>query len=261
VGNVAPGEYSVYSQGNTPLAGFDVATERGSVFVSVSGEDIDGLVIALRRGSRVSGQIEFEGDSRPPPTSTIRIYASEPGGGQGMSMPGTSTINDDWSFEIVGISPGQRLFRMSGLPSTCVLKSVFVADEEVIDTLTPFDGKEEISGVRLLVTNKVTAITGAVTDDRGRPVQDYAVVAFASDSSKWNAGTRYIATARPDQYGGFTLTGLPPGDYLVAALAYLERGDSEDPEFLSSIKAKATSVSLSEGEEKPLVLKVLGSER
>jgi protocatechuate 3,4-dioxygenase beta subunit len=245
VANVAPGEYSLSSLGTAPR--FDVATERGSVSVSVTGEDIDGLVIALHKGSRVTGQIEFEGDSRPPLTPAIRIYAREPDGGQGMSVPGTSTINEDWSFEIVGVSPGKRLFRMTGLPTTHALKSVFVAGEDVIDTVTPFDGKEAMSDVRLVVTNRVTTIVGGVTDEQGRPVHDYTVVAFASDPEKWNAGTRFIASARPDQHGRFTVTGLPPEDYLVAALEFLERGQSEDPEYLSSIKARATPISLAEG--------------
>lgn len=258
VRNIAPGEYFLSSLGTAPR--FDVATERGSVAVSVAGQDIDGLTIALHKGSHVTGQIEFEGESRPTLTPVIRIYASEPGGGRGMSLPGTSAVKDDWSFEIVGVSPGQRLFRMTGLPATHVLKSVFVGDQDVIDTVTPFDGKEGV-GVRLVVTDRVTTITGAVTDDRGRLVQDYSVVAFASDPDKWNPGTRFIGTARPDQHGRFALTGLPPGDYFVAALAYLERGDSEDPEFLASIKMKATSVSLAEGEEKSLALKVVVTER
>ena len=259
VRNIAPGEYFLSSLGTAPR--FDVATERGSVAVSVAGQVIDGLTIALHSGSHVTGQVEFEGDSRPPLTPAIRIYASEPGGGRGMSMPGTSSIKDDWSFEIVGVSPGQRLFRITGLPATHVLKSVFVGDQDVIDTVTPFDGKEGMGGVRLVVTDKVTAITGAVTDDRGRPVQDYSIVAFASDPDKWNPGTRFIGTARPDQNGRFALTGLPPGEYFVAALGYLERGDSEDPEFLASIKLKATSVSLAAGEEKSLSLKVVATER
>jgi protocatechuate 3,4-dioxygenase beta subunit len=259
VRNIAPGDYSLYSIGSAPR--LEVATERGSVPVSVAGEDIDGLVIALHKGSRVSGQIEFEGDSRPPLTPAIRIYAFEPGGGQGMSMPGTSAVKDDWSFEVAGVSPGQRLFRVTGLPATHVLKAVFVADQDVIDTLTPFDGKEGIGGVRLVITDKVTSIAGGVTDDRGRPIQEYSVVAFASDPDKWGAGTRFILTARPDQHGRFALTGLPPGEYVVAALAYLERGDSEDPEFLASIKAKATPVSLAEGEQRSLALRVVTTER
>jgi protocatechuate 3,4-dioxygenase beta subunit len=259
VANVAPGDYSLASRGAGQR--FDVTAERGSVSFTVAGEDIDGLVIALLKGSRVTGQIEFDGDSRPPLTSAIRIYATAPDGDHGMNLPGTSTINDDWSFEIVGVSPGHRLFRVTGLPPTHTLKAVFAGDEDVIDRVTPFDGKVPMSGVRLVLTDRVTNIVGGITDDEGHPVQDYAVVAFATEAEKWASGTRYIATARPDQNGRFTVTGLPPGDYLVAALPYLQRGDSEDPEFLSALKSRATPISLAEGERKAVELKVIAYER
>ncbi len=254
VSNVAPGEYSLASLGTAPR--FDLATERGSVTLTVTGDDVEGLVIALHKGSRVTGQIEFDGDVHPALTPAVRVYAPQPGGDTGMNLSGTSTINDDWSFELTGVSPGKRVFRMTGLPAAYALKSVLVNGEDVIDRVTPIDGKEAIAGVRLIVTSRVTAINGTATDEQGRPVQDYAVVAFASESDRWNPGTRYIGTARPDQNGQFTVTGLPPGDYLVAALPYLERGDSEDPEFLSSIRSRATPISLAEGEQVLVELRV-----
>jgi hypothetical protein len=258
VANVAPGEYSLGCRGTGQ--GFDLTADRGSVSFTVAGEDIDGLVIALLKGSRVTGQIEFEGNSRPPLTPALRIYATNPDGDHGMNLPGTSTINDDWSFEIVGVSPGQRLFRVMGLPPTHTLKAVFVGDEEVIDAVTAVDGRGAISGVRLVLTDRVTTIVGGATDVDGHPVQDYAMVAFAPEAEKWAPGTRYIATARPDQNGHFTVTGLPPGDYLVAALPYLERGDSEDPEFLAALKLRAMPISLAEGEQKAIELKVVAYE-
>jgi protocatechuate 3,4-dioxygenase beta subunit len=259
VPNVAPGEYSVSSLGTAPR--FDVATERGSVSVTVAGEDIGGLVIALHRGSTVSGQIEFEGESRPPLTPAMRLYASEVGGSRGMSLPGTSTITPDWSFEIAGVSPGKRLFRMTGLPPTHVLKSVTVGGEDVTDTATEFDGKGAITGVTLLLTERVTSLVGEVTDDRGRQVQEYALVAFAADPERWNPGSRFIGSARPDQNGRYSLSGLPPGDYLVVAVDYLERGQAEDREFLAAMRPKATAVSLAEGEAKPLNLKLIAPDR
>jgi hypothetical protein len=133
-------------------------TERGSVSVTVAGEDIVGLVIALHKGSTVSGQIEFEGESRPALTPAMRIYASEAGGSRGMNLPGTSTINPDWSFEIAGVSPGKRLFRLTGLPPTHVLKSVTVGGEDVTDAPTEFDGKGMLTDVKLLLTERVTSI-------------------------------------------------------------------------------------------------------
>ncbi len=257
--NLAPGDYSFGSFGTSPLA--TAAAERGSAFVQVSGQDVSGVVVTLYKGSRATGQVVFEGESQPPLTPAIRVFAAEPAGSRGMSSLGTSVIADDWSFEVTGISPGRRVFRVAGLPATHALKSVFVDGEDVIDTETEFDGKGELHGVRLVVSSRVTTVTGLVTDDRGRPIEEYALVVFSSDPERWGRGTRHVGTARPDQNGRFTVTGLPPGDYLVAALNYLERGESTSPEVLASIRSDATPVRLVEGETRTVTLKLIAPER
>jgi hypothetical protein len=60
---------------------------------------------------------------------------------------------------------------------------------------------------RIELTNRVTETTGLVTDDRGEPVKDYAVVIFARDRQKWGAPSRWIRTARSDQDGRFKIGG------------------------------------------------------
>ena len=136
-----------------------------------------------------------------------------------MSLPGTSTINPDWSFEIQSVSPGKRLFRITGLPPTHVLKSVTVDGQDVIDTPTEFDGKNPISEVKLLLTERVTSILGEVTDDRGRQVQDCAVVAFARDQERWKSWhpvhrqrpARSEGSVCPDRPAAGRLPGCRPG--------------------------------------------------
>jgi hypothetical protein len=82
------------------------------------------------------------------------------------------------------------------------------------------------------------------------------VVAFAADSRKWGPHTRFIRSVRPDQSGNFKLAGLPPEDYLVAALEYLEPGDEGDPDLLERLRPAAIPVSIREGASKTLALKL-----
>lgn len=65
-----------------------------------------------------------------------------------------------------------------------------------------------------------------------------------------------MRTAKPDQSGKFEIKGLPPEDYLIVALEYLEPGEEADPEVLERLRAHATRLSLAEGEVKTLPLKV-----
>jgi len=110
--------------------------------------------------------------------------------------------------------------------------------------------------VDVVLSSAVTTLSGAVQDSHAKPVTDYVVVAFAQDSSKWGYLTRFVRTARPNQEGRFSLTGLPPDDYYVVALDYVETGEEYDPEQLEKWKSLATRVTLADAESKPLALKL-----
>jgi hypothetical protein len=56
--------------------------------------------------------------------------------------------------------------------------------------------------------------------------------------------------------GQFTLRALPPGRYLVIGVDYLETGDEQDPEILETLRRKATTLTIGEGETKTLNLKL-----
>jgi hypothetical protein len=82
------------------------------------------------------------------------------------------------------------------------------------------------------------------------------VVAFSTDTSKWGFQTRFVRAIRPNQDGRFSVKGLPPDDYYVIALDYLEMGEESDPEQLEKWKSAATRVTLADGEQKTLTLKL-----
>ena len=99
-----------------------------------------------------------------------------------------------------------------------------------------------------------------VTDARGQTVKDYSIVVFARESARWFTGSRYFGTGRADQDGRFKVRNLPPGDYYAIALDYVEPGAGTDPEFLETIRNRATTFSMTEGAVKALDLKlVMGS--
>jgi hypothetical protein len=82
------------------------------------------------------------------------------------------------------------------------------------------------------------------------------VIVFAQEKEKWTANSRYIAISRPDQDGRFKTTSLPPGDYCAVAVDRVEPGQWTDPEFLESVRPRASMFSLMEAETKTLELKL-----
>jgi hypothetical protein len=72
---------------------------------------------------------------------------------------------------------------------------------------------------------------------------------------RWTFPSRYIRTTRADAQGNFRIADLPPGErYLAAALDYLEEGEHEDAQFLERLRGRATSFSLSEGQQRAIRL-------
>jgi hypothetical protein len=110
----------------------------------------------------------------------------------------------------------------------------------------------------IVLTDKLTEISGGVTDTRGRSVTDYVVVLLPSETKAGNAAMRFTRTIRPDQQGSYSVRGLPPGEYFVAAIESLEQGGEWDPEFQGRVRDVGRRVTLTEGQSLSLELKLTG---
>jgi hypothetical protein len=172
-----------------------------------------------------------------------------------MMMGGNARIRDDWTFEAMGLTERRR-FRPINPPQGWYLKSVSHQGNDITDTGMEFKEGQQVGGIDIVLTQRVTDVSGTVQDSRGKPVTDFVVVAFSPDSGKWGYMTRYVRTVRPNQEGRFSLKGLPPDEYYVIALDYLEQGEEGDPEQLEKWKGNATRVTLADGEPKSLTLKL-----
>jgi hypothetical protein len=111
-------------------------------------------------------------------------------------------------------------------------------------------------GFQVVFTQKTTDLSGAVTDDRNRPVLDATVIVFPANRERWTYLSRYVRTIRPDTNGRFTLKNLPPEDYLIIAVQNLESGQGSDPDFLTRAREEARPFSLTEGETKAVDIKL-----
>jgi hypothetical protein len=130
----------------------------------------------------------------------------------------------------------------------------------VTDAPLPFGTKDQsLSGVEVVMSNKVTEVAGAIADEGGRPVADSAVVAFASDRARWYPRSRFLGRADATRDSTFSIRGLAPADYYVAVVDKRIVADVtaeiENPEFLESLVAGAARVTLSEGQRARLMLR------
>jgi hypothetical protein len=127
---------------------------------------------------------------------------------------------------------------------------------DITDQPVDIKGTDDVANVEVVITSNVTEVTGTPVDTMGNPVFDYGVVVFAEDPALWRYPSRFVGAARPDQQGGFRITGLPPARYLAVAVQYLEAGQEQDPEYLESLRHLATPFTLSWGQATTLHLTV-----
>jgi hypothetical protein len=197
----------------------------------------------------------YEGGS-PPRSNTLRISAATiEVDGPMPALGGSSSVTEDGTFEIKGIS-GPRLFRVSNVPAGWVLKAIRLNGSDITDTGIDIRPTEPVSGLEVVLTSRSTEIAGAVQAG-SEPASDYTVVVFSDDPQKWTVPmSRHIASARPNQDGRFQVKNLPAGDYYAIALEYIAQGDWNDPEVLERLRTRATRITLDEGEVENLTLKL-----
>ncbi len=262
--NVAAGEYRISVQ-YTPSQddGFLLApgslpgTEYASLPVTVAGRDITGLSLITATGGSASGRITFEGGTPAAASPAPLTISAIPMSSQlsMMTTGGSARVRDDWTFDVPGLFDRRRL-RINAPPPGWYVKAVTYEGNDVTDTGIDFTQGQKISNVQIVLTQRTPTIGGVVLDAHDKPVSDYVVAAFAADSAKWGYLTRYVRTARPNQEGRFSVTDLPPDDYFVVALDYVETGEESDPEQLEKWKSLATRITLGEAENKSLNLKL-----
>jgi hypothetical protein len=264
INNVVPGSYVLNAMngrpgqfGGGPFGGANLEMEVAMLPVTVGTEDLTGVVVVTGPGGTLSGTVAVaQGSAGKLPLDSIQINSQALQPERGL-FARPARVAADGTFRATNLF-GPRLIRVLGLPPTWTLKSIVVGGVDVTDSAIDFRSGAEIKDAQIILTDRVTEVTGQAATGDGVPARDYTVVVFPDDETKWTGTSRYIRSARPDQQGLFKLRGLPPGNaYLAVAVDYLEDGEANDPEFLADMKLRATKLSIGEGDTRSVDLKLI----
>ena len=252
---VAPGEYQLRTFPNGP-SGPDAETAMAKI--TVAGDDITDLQLVSSKPLSVSGRVIVDPTAAQSLPASLFV-AAFPMDGPNFGGGGPGRVADDYTF-VLKTSPGRARITLSNAPAGWSIRALRLNGADVLDSGIEFKPNENVRGLEVELTNKVSVVTGLVTTGRSEASRDYTAIAFSQDSDRWkDTNSRYIRTGRPDQDGRFKISGLPSGDYLLIAVDHINPGESSDPEFLERIRTKATRFSLSEGETKSIDLKLNSS--
>ena len=251
--NVAPGRYQIQAR-----AGSNREFELARMDLTVGSEDVDGLTFVTAPGANVNGTVVSDTgepfDFRPSQLQVSTRIASPEMAAAGPGVA-AARVGDDWSIGLRNVID-EVLVRTNAIQGW-TMKAVFLGTVDITDTPMQFPPGQTVNGLQIVMTKKVTNLSGGVTDSRGNPVLDATVVVFPADEKLWTFQSRFIKAARPDQDGTYRLSALPgPGTYLIVALQGLEDGQAGDPEFLATVKDLASKFEIGEGETKAVDVKL-----
>ena len=246
--NVVAGEYMINAR--IGARGDQPAMDAQQV-LHVSGADIEGLVVVAGSGGTVKGQVVTDdGSALPSNVDRMTVRATNPAQGfRPMTFtPDNGRVNKDGTFEVKGASGGV-MFSIAPLTGDWTLKAVEIEGRDVSDEPVEIAHGGAVIGMRVVLTARPSHLRGALTDEKRQPAEG-TVIVFSEENSRWREGSRQVRSTRPDQNGEFSFKGLPPGNYLIAALDYVQENQWNDPEFLETLKERAERVSLTESENK-----------
>jgi hypothetical protein len=265
----------------------------GDLPVTVTGEDQTSLVLQLQPGIRFSGSTAFEGTHAAPPNGGGVTVSLVPVAQVPMTpiFQLTARTHPDSSFVIPGVPAGRYTLKVvvgpgGATPAAALAglaggrggagpdaiqssvdtgpsvswqpKSAMLNGHDLLDV--PFDiaGDADVAGLAITFTDRTTDLTGTVLDAQGHPSFAVAIVAFSTNRALWTDGSRRTKSSQPATNGVFDIPALPPGEYYVAAVPDFDPSELGDPSFLAEISALAMKVSLADGEQRRLDLKMAG---
>jgi hypothetical protein len=252
--NIAPGSYRLRARAG---AVFDPMTGQGEealLPLIVGPEGVSGLTVTTIRTPPIVGTVVAD-SATPLPGTPIAIEVREPTSGAEFTM--TARRADAPGGAVTFRLPGMlgQLALTADAPRGWMLKQIELDGRDVTDRLVELRGSSP--DVRVTLTNRITRVSGTVRSG-ARGAGGATVVLFAADPARWVYPTRHVTTARADDRGAFTVEGLPPSDYLAVAVDDLDAGASEDPDFLESLRERATPFSIDYGETQALTLELPG---
>jgi len=165
----------------------------------------------------------------------------------GFDFEMTGSVEPDRTFETVELPPGAYFLRVPDPPEGWQVESVLLNGRDISDV--PFDVSDRpIGSIVVRFTDHPATLAGTVQaasrDDR---LDDAIVVAMPVDRTRWidyGKTPRRLQRAVVSRDGGFSISGLPAGDYLVVAVHDDFVTDWRNPAFLETAAAVATRVSV-----------------
>jgi hypothetical protein len=251
---VRPGSYIVEAIYSEPPDQMLSARTR----VEVTDRDVEGLAMTLGSWHEVKGNVRLDGQgSLNFAGMRVNLQSQPSGATMGVSM---ATVNDDGSFTIARVTPDAFHVRVSGAPPEFYLKSVRLADTDVLENGLDLEKTGSVSGLDVVMSPGAASVSGSVTDEKGNAVKSAALLLRPTDA-KPSMLSLLVKHSTTDQNGQFKLTGITPGAYSLIAFEGIDMAEIQDPDLFQQHESKAIKLDLKQSVADTRTLKAISLEQ
>ena len=158
-------------------------------------------------------------------------------------------------FTLRNVSQGEYWVGVAGAPPDYYLKAARLGGEDLLENGLEIAGGRLPGPLELTLSPNGARVEGVVLTEVNQPFGG-AQVTLVPEKRRRDRLEFYKSTTT-DQYGRFTLRGIPPGEYKLFAWEEIERGAQRDPKFLKPHEGRGQEVRLREGEQSAVELKLI----
>jgi Carboxypeptidase regulatory-like domain len=198
-GGLAPGDYTLQSNGGTSRAADGTTTTSSSVgrqMVTVGSSDVNDVTFRIGPGAEITGIISTESGGAPPPQEQPG-QPPAPGAKarpvvflspvEGILGGATAGASDDGHFAMHGVTPGVYQVQVTQVPPGTYLKSIRSGNQDITKT-----GLDLTSGVgaavEVVFSPNAADVSGSLHDSTGAPLAGITV-------TLWRAGAAQPASS------------------------------------------------------------------
>jgi hypothetical protein len=156
-------------------------------------------------------------------------------------------VAPDGTFDLKNVAPGRYQLLLGSPDAAWSPVSAVFGDRDVLDSLVEIAPGTTTGTLVVTFSDKTTRLSGKLETATGGAVSDVFVLAFAADPGLWGPYSRRVKAVRPSSDGTYAITGLPAGDYLLAAVTDVDQEDWQNPSFLEQLVPASVKLSLVAG--------------
>src|SRR5436309_2753903 len=218
-----------------------VMTGQARQKVEIGGESIESLTISLGSGATFQGRVTVSG---PGSLTSDRISVALFPVDEDEQLGGHGRVKKDGTFEITSVKDGNYAIRLWGLEHDWYVKSVRLGADDILEKGLQLEKGASGGRLEVVVSSASAQVEGSVNEGSEAMIGAHVRITPDPETPYNRFRSR---SAKTDQAGNFSITGLAPGEYRVFA-SYPASPRS------GSLKSDAQLVTLSEQPHKTVQL-------